>query len=43
MEIGREIEVVEIQEPAVPYEGEEVSPDFAPEKVPEQVPATVEP
>jgi len=27
MEIGKEIEVVEIETPAVPYEGEEVQPD----------------
>ncbi len=27
MDIGEEVEVVEVEEPAVPYEGEEVSPE----------------
>lgn len=44
MEIGRPLEVVEIEpEPAVPYEGEEVAPDFQPETTPEEAPAEAVP
>lgn len=34
MDIGKAIEIVEVEEPAVPYEGEEVAPDYRPEDVP---------
>ncbi len=37
MEIGKEVEVVEVEEPAVPFEGEEVV-----EEVPEEIPVEVE-
>ena len=30
--IGEPLEVVEVEEAEVPYEGEEVSPDFEPER-----------
>jgi len=30
--IGEPIEVVEVDEPEIPYEGEEVSPEYKPEK-----------
>ena len=38
MDIGEPLEVVEVDEPEIPYEGEEVSPEFQPEKEPEKVP-----
>lgn len=34
MDIGQPREVVEVEEPTVPYEGEEVVPDYEPEKTP---------
>lgn len=37
MEIGREIRVIEVEEPAMPYEGEEVDPGFKPEETPAEV------
>ncbi len=37
MDIGRPVEVVEVQEePSVPYEGVEVSPEFVPEEAPQE-------
>ena len=42
MQLGEPLEVIEVvPEPAVPYEGEEVSPDYKPEEEPQQVPVEV--
>lgn len=41
MDIGKAIEVVEVEEPSVPFEGEEVSPDYKPEEAPAEKPVSV--
>lgn len=42
MELGEPLEVIEVEpEPAVPYEGEEVDPEFEPEEAPAEEPAEV--
>lgn len=41
MDIGKPLEVIEIEEPAMPYEGEEVSPGYQPEETPQETPAEV--
>jgi hypothetical protein len=41
MEIGEEVRRIEVEEPAFPFEGEEVSPGFRPEKAPVEEPVEV--
>ena len=36
MDIGPEKEIIEVEEPALPYEGEEVDPEFRPETEPKR-------
>lgn len=43
MNLGEPIEVIEVvPEPSVPYQGEEVSPDYKPEDAPSETPQEIE-
>lgn len=38
MDIGKPLEIIEVEEPAIPFEGDEV-PEEQPQEQPEEVPA----